>query len=365
MVNVMKKIIIYSEISWDFLDQRHHHLARYAANTGWSVEFVSRVVSRFPSYKDLFYTIFNSSKKISSPLSKEKNIPPNIIIRRSFFLPSTTFLSSMFNFIVWFFWERRKQNGALVYSFIDNPYLVGNGSKFKSYETSVFDIIHNWWAFPWNAKSHKTLVKKCLTCFCKIVTDSPSVAAKLEKMKYEHLLMLPGTTPDWLNCGSDSLEPKVLFFGNLRRNSDLDLVKKTSQCTGLDIIGIIDPSVIDEIGDSCYLGRFNGSDMFNLIKNYNILLLPYNNSQFSSTIAPAKYFEALATGSLVVTCADMSHLPGFDDFVYKVNLDAVDFKEKMVERLIIHRQFRDLQISFAKKNLWDHRFDLLFKNLGV
>lgn len=361
----MKKIIIYSEISWDFLDQRHHHLARYAANAGWSVEFVSRVVSRFPSCQDFIYRIFGSSIKTSSHLSEGKNIPPNITMRRSFYLPSTTFLSSMFNFILWFLWERKKQNGALVYSFIDNPYLVGNGSKFKLYKTSVFDIIHNWWAFPWNTKSHEILVKKCLTCYEKIVTDSPSVAAKLAKMKCDHELMLPGATPDWLNCGSDSFDPKVLFFGNLRRNSDLDLVKKVTQYMGLDIIGIIDPSVVDEIGKPSYLGRFDGSAMFNVIKDYNILLLPYNNSQFSSSIAPAKYFEALATGSLVVTCADMSHLPGFDDFVYKVNLDADDLKKKLVERLTIQRQFRDLQMSFAKKNLWEQRFNLLFKNLGV
>lgn len=359
----MKKIIIYSEISWDFLDQRHHHLARYAANAGWSVEFVSRVVSRFPSCQDFIYRIFGSSIKTSSHLSEGKNIPPNITMRRSFYLPSTTFLSSMFNFILWFLWERKKQNGAVVYSFIDNPYLVGNGSKFKLYKTSVFDIIHNWWAFPWNAKSHKVLVNKCLTSYSKIITDSPSVAAKLVKMQCEHALMLPGATPDWLNCGSDSLHPKALFFGNLRRNSDLSLVKQVTKCVGLDIIGLVDPSVVAEIGQPSYLGKFDGSAMFSVVKNYNILLLPYNGSEFSSTIAPAKYFEALATGSLVVTCADMSHLPGFDDFVFKVDLDANDLKEKLVERLIFQRRFRHLQVSFAKENLWEQRFESLFKTL--
>jgi hypothetical protein len=359
----LKKIIIYSEISWNFLDQRHHHLARYAANAGWSVEFVSRVVSRFPSFEDLIYRTLGSRNKMPGHLSSGKDIPPNVMLRRSFFLPSTTVLSSSFNFVVWFLWERKKQKSAVVYSFIDNPNLIGNGSKFKLYETSVFDIIHNWWAFPWDTKSHKVLVSKCLTCYEKIVTDSPSVAAKLLEIQREHLLMLPGVTPDWLRCGSDSLDSKPLFFGNLRKNSDLDLVKKIDQCVGLDIIGIIDPSIVNEIGQPSFLGKFDGSAMFSVIKNYNILLLPYNNSEFSSTIAPAKYFEALATGSLVVTCADMSHLPGFDDFVFKVNCDAQNLKEQLVERLISQRRFRDLQISFAEKNLWEQRFQLLFGTL--
>ncbi len=359
----LKKIIIYSEVSWNFLEQRHHHLARYAASAGWSVEFVSRVYSRFPSFKDIFYRFFRFKIKTVKNSFNTKNIPQNIVLRRSLFLPSTTVLSSMFNLIIWFILERKRQRNTIVYSFIDNPYIVGNGSKYSLFKTSVFDIIHNWWSFPWNAKSHIRLVGKCLTCYEKIVTDSPHISAKLEKEQCFHMLMLPGVTYDWLHCSSESLVPKALFFGNLRRNSDLNLVKIVSKCLGLDIIGLVDPSVTNEIGRAKYLGNFNGEAIFQVIKNYNILLLPYNNSDFSKTIAPAKYFEALATGSLVITCADMSHLPGFHDFIFKVNIGSRNLKEQLSERLISHRRIRDDQISFAKKNLWNHRFELLFADL--
>ena len=59
----------------------------------------------------------------------------------------------------------------------------------------------------------------------------------------------------------------------------------------------------------------------------------------------------------------MSHLPGFHDFIFKVNIGSRNLKEQLSERLISHRRIRDDQISFAKKNLWNHRFELLFADL--
>ena len=148
----MKKIIIYTEIDWNFLDQRHHHLARYFADLGYKVEFVERVYSRLPSPMMLLRVLIKSIRKSNKDYIKPR--PNGIALRKSLFLPDISIIFSIYNYLLWFFYERKKQEDAFIYSFVDNAFILGKKLvKFKKYNQSFFDIIHNWWEFPGIIKS--------------------------------------------------------------------------------------------------------------------------------------------------------------------------------------------------------------------
>ena len=359
------KIIIYSEISWNFLEQRHHHLAKYFADKNYQVEFVQRVFSRVPSVREIVSRIIMESA-VNSISTLRKDIPCNVTLRRSLFLPLDLPLSGIYNWVLWFCFERRHQKNAIVYSFVNNPLLIGGDFPIGAqHSLSVFDIIHNWWESPWRKRLHRVMADRNIKAFDKVVTDSPLIAKDLVYKKMPHHTMLPGTGSEWLNTASILTKVAPVFFGNLRLNSDIELVRCISEKYSTDLLGLVHSSVAESIGEAHHLGEFNTTDLIKKISNYNVILLPYDDGEFSRTIAPAKYFEALATGALVVSRADMCHLPGFVDFVLRLDSLSTSSLQGLQEALLLQQEKRDSQVEFAKQHLWEKRFDNLVEFLEV
>jgi len=360
----MKTILIYSEISWNFLDQRHHHLARYAAANGYKVEFIQRVVSRVPSVKEI---VFILQKRIIKRPSKNdlKEVPDGIKIRNSFFLPSNYLFSNIYNWIFWFLIERHRQKNSIVYCFANNPEIIGGSYPFfKKYSKSFFDIIHNWWDFPWHSEKQRSHFDNNIKLFDKIITDSPVISKRLESKGITSHLMLPGVTKKWLDISTPSKNINPVFFGNLRSNSDLVLVNKISSRYGLDIFGRIDENIDHKIQNVVFKGLLKPDELIKKISKYNLILLPYDRKNFSETIVPAKYFEALATGALVVTGSNKDYLPGFSNFVFRFESFSKDDFDKLEEAFIDQIEKRKSQVNFAEKHLWKNRFSILFEHIG-
>jgi len=293
-------------------------------------------------------------------------VPSNVTLRKSLFLPVALPLSGLYNWLIWFILERKYQKKAIIYSFVNNHFLIGGNFPFRAqHALSVFDIIHNWWEFPWHKKLHQTLVARNIRAYDKILTDSPVIAKKLNSIKIRHHIMLPGVGLELLNTASSSSEVAPVFFGNLRSNSDIDLVRRVSEFYNTKLLGLIDSSINGSIGNASYLGEFNSADLVKQISKYNIILLPYDGGEFSKTIAPAKYFEALATGALVVTRAEMKHLPGFDEYIVKLNDLSEASLEGLQDALVKQQNNRGSQIEFAKQHLWEKRFSNMFAFLEV
>ena len=364
------KIIIYSEVSWDFLDQRHHHLSRYFAEKGYSVEFVQRVVGRIPSFKRLIaFCYFNFSRLFSNIEDKSnsnKFIPNNIELRKSRFLPHTYKIFSFYNYLVWWFVEKPRQVDSIIYSFVYNPYIIGkNLYHLGKPNKSIFDIIHNWWDFPWKTEIHKKHANFCVTKFDYIVTDSQKIFDKLLRQNIESHLMLPGISKPWLDCTIFPSFSKVkpVFFGNLRTNSDIAFINKIADKFGIDLYGIIDPDVQTMLSDSVnFCGRVDAELLPTVINKYNVVVLPYNNTGFSSSISPAKFYESLASGCTVITRADFSHVAGFEQFC--IHFTSLDDVANLNDKLLNRKEIEEQQ-SFAVKQTWPKRFDALSQFLGI
>ena len=360
---MIKKLVIYAEISWDFLDQRHHHLARFFIRRGFEVVFVERVVGRLPGWRELLERFFKSG---TGPRRPKKSVPKGLRIVRSLYLPYTYPIFSIWNHLVWMFRCRSLQDQGIVYSFVDSPYILGGRLAFLGrYRSATFDIIHNWWSFPWRNSSHRKLVEQCLEKFDHIVTDSPIIETRLQKRGIKSQLLLPGVGASWFRSCSETVHRpcrRLVFFGNLRSNSDLDLVRALASQYDLDVYGLLSSDVRREKVNFRYLGAVDSQSLPQIVSEYDAIVLPYDNSAFSATISPAKLFEALATGLLIVTRADFSHIPGVDDFVKPVvEIEKFDLENEIILRGGI---FNAAQIEFSTKHTWESRFEELIVKLG-
>lgn len=371
----LPRLIIYSEVAWGFLDQRHHHLARFFATEGFPVEFVERVVNRVPPPRELGAGLWARLRErfvgTKNPVPR-KPLPATIRLRRSRFLPHAYRLCRPLNYLYWVLFERRRQRGAVLYSFVDNPVLFGGAlARWRTDELAIFDIIHNWWAFPWHRQYHHQAVAQMLALANKVVIDSEALRERQLPLLASAHLMLPGVSAAWTHGeGAEpplpDASPRAAFFGNLRGNSDLPFVEAVAEAIGLDLFGLLAGDAAAHVPSVRCLGQVAAEALPARLAPYNVLVLPYNRDAFSTTIAPAKYFEALATGALIITRASLSHLPGFDRFCLRVgDQQGAELVELLTRHLALHLPNIAAQRAFSRQHSWGARFAALRAFTGV
>ena len=88
---------------------------------------------------------------------------------------------------------------------------------------------------------------------------------------------------------------KVLYFGNIRNDLDLNIISRFSEISELSLYGIfnVEDSFYRNKLLPFYKGRVEEILLPSIICNCDIVLLPYASSSFSSSIIPAKIWQSL------------------------------------------------------------------------
>ena len=352
-----KTLIIFSEISWNFLIQRHHFLANYFSEKYKKVIFVERVISRIPSLNETFRILFNSERENST---NERN--PKIKYLRSLFLPNNNIFFEIWNIVYWNLFWKKLQFDADIYTFSDNPYVAGGTKKnLPSSNKLVFDIIHNWWNFPWDQNTHTKNLSKIIEMSDYVLSDSLGTYNLVNHSCKK--LIPPGVSSHWFEKYDEVHENEkiqLIFFGNLRGNSDLKLLKELANHEGIElsIYGRIDQSVNDQVFEKCFRGSVNNALLPEIISKYHGIVIGYNEAEFSKSISPAKFYESMATGKPIFSRSDLLHLPEWKKFVYKISLEE-SLLNQITKSLSVHNQRKEEQVEVAKTHLWENRFRMI------
>jgi hypothetical protein len=355
------KIVIFSEIAWSFLKQRHHFVTELFLERKYDVVFIERVYSRIPSIKEFALKLMQRirGRKSNSP----EKIPNGLKIEKSLFLPNVNFIFYKINYIIGIYYSKKHSDADVVYTFNNNPNTVNCFNK----SIKIFDIVHNWWMYKEHNKWQNYNVKQTIEDVDIVIVDTSKLISKVESEKFnvKTLHIPPGVSDDWLirrKINNNNSEPRGIFFGNLRSNSDIELILKLiADGFYIDLYGIIDSSIDSKYKkklDMKFKGRLSNKGIMDIIPDYNFVLLPYAKNDFSSTIAPAKYFECLATGLVLVSNSQLNHLPGWTKFVIEYYGDKKEFRDRIInDRDELSEQQKDL----AKKYTWKNNFSQLFE----
>lgn len=359
------KVVIFSEISWAFLKQRHHFVVELFLKKNYEVVFIERVYSRIPTVKELILKIIENFRR--KKVYQTEKVPGGLKIEKSIFFPNVNFLFDFLNYYIGIYYSKKHYNAKIVYTFNNNPnILMGFTESIK-----IFDIIHNWWMYGEHRKWQINNVNKIIACADIVIVDNNKLIDKVEEIDNNKrtIYVPPGVSEEWLNIQNvqNHKKCKGLFFGNLRSNSDLDLIVKIiDDGIDIDLYGIIDSSInpiYKKKLEKNFKGRLPNSEITLIIKNYNFLLLPYARNKFSSTISPAKYFECLSTGLAVVSNSHLNHLPGWAEFVIDYDGNKSKFENKIInDRGHIIKQQKELAKNFTWENNFSELFELIEKN---
>ena len=108
---------------------------------------------------------------------------------RSLFLPNENIFFRIWNKFYWMIFWRSKQTSADIYAFTDNPYVVEIQKITQISNRFIFDVIHNWWNFPWKTEVHKKNVDRQIYLCDAVVTDSHETYRLINKKKKLYLLV--------------------------------------------------------------------------------------------------------------------------------------------------------------------------------
>jgi hypothetical protein len=255
-----------------------------------------------------------------------------------------------------------------VYTFTPSAYEIVHKKRAYKFKI-VFDIVHNWWEMPWSNSTSRAAATSLFKEADAVICDSQPLANDL-KSRYGRSIsiVLPGVNESWINklmipsCDSTPLSnpSKIVFFGNLRENSDIQLISSLALSGAkIDAFGSATAEVRHSLNGLVeFKGSLNQDELFLAVKNYDFTLLPYSSDSFSKWISPAKYFEVLALGKPILSRSRLSHMPGWNRLCHNINIDVSNLEQSIDEQLkqIAERHLKDKNsehgLMLARSHTW-------------
>lgn len=372
-IGTRRKVVVFSEIEWGFLKQRHQILAEDLVRKGYDVEFVQKVPSRIPKLLVALKFLLKMRRDRSTREGKRRaSVPSGLKLTYSRFLPPSNVLFRLFNRRVAAPYHARSLAGGTAYLFTPSAFELVRLRQANDFKL-IFDIIHNWWDLPWARSALKQTASALVKTADAVICDSKPLANHLEA---EHgtkiTLVTPGVSDFWVAKLADTPRAmatvpatgyRVVFFGNLRENSDIALFHALGEAgITVDAYGEVTPGVRDRLdGLVNFKQALPQEELLEAIHDYDFSLLPYARDEFSKWISPAKYFEVVALGKPILTRSDLNHMPGWAEFTFTLNIDdgALGEQLRQVKEDYFARSLSAKADALARNNTWSHQLALI------
>ena len=165
-------------------------------------------------------------------------------------------------------------------------------------------------------------------------------------------------------------KPIVGYFGNIEKRIDFDLMKevaKKNQHVSFVFAGTIEkhwvPDFFFQISNIHFTGRIPYNEMPNMLKGFDVAIIPFKKTTESSTVFPLKLFEYLGAGKPVVATDFNLDLKSFTNHLVPFCQNADEFSVAINEALITDSPEKQTQrIAVAQKHTWQKRVEE-FENL--
>lgn len=359
-------VLFFSEVNWSYLRQRHHFFAENYAKKGHEVIYVGKVGLRYPKIKEIFS--FLTSKEVHEPIDVDKNI--NIKFYKGFFLPPINLIFNLVNNI--FFLKRLIQSFAgckVIIHFYQPTHLIQtliqklNNLKFEV--TVIYDCVQDYRFHPASLNS-LLQIEKQIASKCRL-TIADSIVNYERLSSPRKILIPPGVDTNHFRIKSHSNNSsatiqKILYYGNIRQDLDIELINQISRSNNFEItlIGILNVDRRKFHSKIQILSAVNYQELPGIIKNYDALILPYDvKNQFTKAIIPAKFFECICTG-LPVLSTKMESTSDYHKYLTIIS-DESDFTNLKIKNLdnILVRELNEI----IKQSSWENRFQTFYDEI--
>lgn len=162
---------------------------------------------------------------------------------------------------------------------------------------------------------------------------------------------------------SGQVRPVCVYFGTVGLSLDLDLLRQISHRYTLRLIGPVRQQLDGFAAETEIIGPVPHERVASLIRDADVLLLPYNKQPHMGGVIPAKLFECLITGKPIVA-TNLTTIDEYRQLVYlcegqEAVFAAIESAQTEDETLAAHR------IACARENSWDQRLNQMEEQIQM
>lgn len=297
----MLKIDIYSDVKYDYYQHVNHMIFDYFNGKDQNIRFLEKFYMNYRVPK--FFVKKNGNSTFNS-----KGIKKNVINIKN--LPSFCYFTDILNYIL----VNQQINNVgdrVAITFLPSKAL---DNIFNKYKSLIYYCVHDSNNQAYNKRNlayEIELIEKAKFVFCdnevvlnRFCSPRNDVFYDLSKIRKSELInnkkkffyIPPPVQSEFYKIDKGKEKYDFVFFGSIHKNIDLDVISKLIEKKYS--INIISNDIFQF--KSKYISYTKATSDIKQLVSYlsesRSILLPYDNSDFMSTVSPAKINQSLATG---------------------------------------------------------------------
>lgn len=357
-------VVIISIVHWHFTWQSQHNIASGLAERGYRVRFVEPLPKRWPKAGEIgrvWGRLVGNSEAAGScfqPLTPGVElVSPRLLpdagrlaqyINRRFFVPGIA--RDILNI------DRDADEPLVVINYLPTSASLALMRALRP-DAAFYHCVNDWTHDPYLTEEFETELAGAVDM---VWADSGLNYRRTSAMNDNVIQLSKGVDSGLFaraikEPGPPPKQPLCAYFGSIRGNTDIDLLRKVSHQYRLRVIGPMSESLEGFSPTTELVGAVRHEQVPELLHNADVLLLPYLRTAFNEGLMPAKLFECLATGKPAVV-SGLESLGEFDHLFYIC--DSHDsFLRTITDSLSEPPEIRQARIECAEENSYSRRID--------
>lgn len=343
-----KLVIIPCSFEFDeYVNQRPINFAKYFSNKGYNVLYIVWQWDKYTKVNNSYMNVYKNVFQIPLYDFLESNISYDNLAEKLFCInfPNEVFLDLAYTL---------RSDGFYVY----------------------YDIMDEWEEFQKVGQSdwYNKNVEESLIMTADLVSAvSPYLVDKFNDIRHDILLSRNGFYMELTGLKSKNISLKSInnnkinigYFGHLTDswfdwNMIIDLAKNNNNYI-FHIIGYGIPEKIEkEISNInniiCY-GKIPTSQLFNYVKDWNIGMIPFIESDLAKAVDPIKIYEYLYMGLPVI----VSGIESVKNYPKTYYINSQDEFKQSIELIVKNINNMENIDKFLDESTWNARFEIILK----
>ncbi|BDI21642.1 hypothetical protein [Herbiconiux sp. L3-i23] len=280
-----RRLLVASSVRWDYLWQRHHALTVAAAEAGWQVDFLP------PHPRNAAHLMSGLRGALGRDAETPSLAPPT---------PDGVRLLPMSA------WLKRPVDYDMVLAYIPDRwtewYVARTGAP-----VVVYDAVLDWatvpatWYPPIGWRSAERRISASASA---VITDADGMRRTLQQRGIDATVVPPAADAPFETAVDEAPAPRsAIYFGAVRAETDITVMTAlAANGVTVEVVGVVDSTedraALEAAGIPVH-PPVDVATLASLVARHEFVLLPYRGSR-SATLAPAKTWNALASGRWVI-----------------------------------------------------------------
>lgn len=355
-------LILLSNTPWHFAWQSANSIAAGFARRGYQVLYVEPIPKRWPRPTEIKRVIGRLSGHLRLAGFAEQEAPLGVQLISNIALPDIGQLAQALNqhlFIPRLASRLKKQltNSPQILLHILPIKAAIALQKSLAPDVSIYRCVTNWPKHPYSSGK---LAEEELLRHVDLAWADCDYNLQRIKTVHEQARLMPHAVELSLFSAvsyttSGQADPLCVYFGAIGLSLDFELLRQISHRYKLRLIGPARQPLDGLSEETEIIGPVPHEQVPALIRDADVLLLPYNTRPHTKGLLPAKLFECLITGKPIVA-TNLTTIEPYRNLVYLCEgyasvFAAIESSQMEDKSLAAQR------INCARENSWERRLD--------